>query len=360
MNFKNVKSIQFKLYLDGVGCVNFGSSEELDFLLRTGIVKWGDDGFVKNGKPLSNILLSKKNFRQNEDGTYEYHVKVSSECLRNNIFKDTMPFQSPTVMNLPQVLYRALANSDLILRGYLYTEKGGSSLKKKSPLYLTDAEEIGPWRKSITADFHSRSGEKESNTGKGSDDAKDTTIYKIENVGSTTYLATGGIDVTELRFISADPLYDRMAVNVDGGINEKIYTNELQRNMVNFTPEFKYYFLENSYTADEWAERGVLLNDESVDMLIKRLLKNMLNIEILRRNAHLRTNKLELTVNCTDGEQHIVEIHSTKDIDSLSFKCINVYKEADENKILENKKMIESLKSDSKKKSKNKTDKENV
>ena len=60
MNFKNVKNIQFDLILDGVGCVNFGSSEELKYLLETGIIKKNDDGFVKNGKLLSNVLLSKK------------------------------------------------------------------------------------------------------------------------------------------------------------------------------------------------------------------------------------------------------------------------------------------------------------
>lgn len=353
MEFKNVKNIQFDLILDGAGCVNFGSSEELEYLLRTGIVKWNDDGFVKNGKPLSNVLLSKKNFRQCEDGKYEYHTKVSSECLRNNIFKETMKFQSPSIMTLPQVLYRALANPDLILRGYMFPVKGGVSLKKKSPFYITDAEEMGPWRKFITADFHSRSGEKESNTGKESDDTKDTSIYKIENVGAAKYLSKGGIDVAELRFIPADPIYERLAVDADGGVNEAIYMKELKRNMVNFDPKFGYYFLENSYTADEWAERGIMLNDESLNMLIRRVLKNMLNIEVLRRNAYLRTEKLVLTVNCLNGEQHTIEV--TPDIvDSLSFDCVNPYKEADDAKILANKEMVESLKEKTKENKKNK------
>ena len=343
MNFKNVKNIQFDLILDGVGCVNFGSSEELEALLRTGIVKWNDDGFVKNGKPLSNVLLSKKVFKKLEDGTYVYRPKVSSECLRNNIFKDTMKFQSPSVMTLPQVLYRALANPDLILRGYLYPVKGGVSLKRKSPLYITDAEDMGPWRDFVTADFHSRSGEKESNAGKDSNDAKDTSIYKIENVGSTKYCSKGGIDVAELRFIAADPIYDRLSIDVDGGVNEAIYMKELKRNMVNFEPEFKYYYLENSYTGDEWAERGIMLNDESLDMLIKRLIKNMLNIEVLRRNAYLRTEKLTLTINCLNGEQHTIEVTADM-VDSLSFDCINPYKEADNDRILANKKMVDTLK----------------
>ena len=36
--FANVKSIQFDLLLNGKGCVNFDSSEQLDFLTSVGIV----------------------------------------------------------------------------------------------------------------------------------------------------------------------------------------------------------------------------------------------------------------------------------------------------------------------------------
>lgn len=344
-----VKSIQFNLLLNGVGCVNFGSSEELDFLLRTGIIKWNDNGFVKNGKPLSNVLLSKKNFRQTEDGTYEYHVKVSSECLRNNIFKDTMRFQETSITTIPHAFYRALANPDMITRGYMYPYKGGVTIKKKGPFYITDAEEVGPWRRFVSSDFHSRSGRKELNDGKDSNDANDTSIYKIENVGAAKYMAVGGIDVAELRFIPADPVYERLSVNVDGGPYETIYMNELKRNTVNFTPEFKYYFLKNSYTGDEFAERGIMLNDESLNMLIKRVIKNMLNIEVLRRNAYLRTEKLTLRINYTNGEQDVIDV--TPDmVDDLNFDCINPYNEADEEKILANLKMVEDLKAKSKEK----------
>lgn len=340
-NFKNVRSIQFELTLDGEGCVNFDSAEQLEYLRSVGIVKYGDSSFFNNGKPLSNVLFSKKNFRTSPtDDVVEYHVKVSSECLRNAIFKEGMPFQSPTIMNIPHVLYSAIAHPDSLVRGYMYASKT-VSLKKKSPLYITDAEEVGAWRRSIATDFHSRSGQKDSNEGKSSDDAKDNSIYKIENVGKVTYSAKGGIDVQELGFISGDPLYDRMAINVDGGGNEILYLDTLSKNLNINNPEFKYYYLKNSYTNDEWAERGILLDNATINNLIKRTLKNILNISVIRRNAFLKTNKLTIHV-FTDNNVETVEV-TNDNIDSLYFECITNYLEASEDKIKSNKEMAESI-----------------
>ena len=346
-NFKNVRSIQFELTLNGEGCVNFDSAEQLEFLNSVGIVRYGDPSFYNGGKALSNILFAKKNFRLTDDSKCEFHVKVSSECLRNAIFKEGMPAQSPTIMNIPHVLYSAIAHPDSLIRGYLYTDKKGT-LKKKSPLYITDAEEIGPWRRSVITDFHSRSGQKDSNEGKGKEDAKDNSIYKIENVGAVTYLAKGGIDVQELGFISADPLYDRAAVNVDGGANETIYLDVLSKNLQIEKPKFKLYYLNNAYTADEWAERGILLGSEAVNTLINRTLKNILNISIIRRNAFLKTASLKLTVFMSDGKMAEVEV-TNENVDTFTFECLTNYIEASEDKIRANKDINAKMKDEGKK-----------
>ncbi|MBQ2408390.1 MAG: hypothetical protein II309_03050 [Bacilli bacterium] len=334
-HFKNVQSIEFELNLEGNGCVNFDSSEQSFFLRESNLLK---------GKSYNNILFTKKNFRKNEDGEYEYHVKVSSECLRHNIFKEYMPFHSPTIMQCPNIFYTALTHPAYLLRGYMFTQGGVNTLKRKGPLYITDAEEIGEWRKEIAFDFHTRSGEKESNLGKGDDDTKDTSLYKIETVGNLQYKAKGGIDVSELQFISADPLYDRMAIDVDGGENQKIYLNALEKNCVNFKPEFKYYYLPNSYCGDEWAERGILLNQETTNMMIKYLLENMLNISIQRRNAYLKTNNIILTVNIKNSNSEKITINTLEDIEHLSFDCCVKYVESDLEKIQKNQDMVDILK----------------
>lgn len=350
--FKDAKSIQFELTLEGEGCVNYDSSEQLTFLRNVGLVNKTDTAFFNNGKPLKNILLSKKNFRRSPDdeNVIEYHVKVSSECLRNAIFKEGIPLQSPTVMTLPLILYRAIAHPDSLIRGYLYTTKGGISLKKKSPICITDAEEVGPWRRSIATDFHSRSGEKELKNDKDSDSPKDNTIYKIENVGNVTYKAKGVIDLQELAFISGDPLYDRMAVDVDGGENCKLYLDTLKQ-YTNKEHEFKYYYLQNAYTSDEWAERGILLDNETVNKLIKRALYGMLNISIIRRNSFLKTKELNVTINLSNGKTETVTL-TKENIDDFNIEFVSNYIESDFDKIKANKEELEKIKKNKKSTSK--------
>ena len=341
-DFKGVKSIQFKWFLDGVGCVNFDSNEQLQTNIDLGIVKWGDDNFFNNGKKLSNVNFTKKNYVRNEDGKVVFHHKVSSEALRNTTFKKYMVCQVPNVVNEPYTYYTALSHPVSIIRGYLFPEKGGCAVNKKSSWCVTDAEEIGPYRDCITMDFHSRSGEKSLNNGKGEDDSKDNTIYKTESVGHCKYCSEGAIDVQEMRFISADPIYNRMAVNVDGGLNEQIYVKALEMNMVNFKPEFKYYYLDSLYTKDGWAERGILLNDESLSMLINMLIKDMVDMQRYTRNAYLKTEKLVLYINTEDGRE-IVEF-TPDNYENLTFNCVNHYLEANEELILANRDKVNQAK----------------
>ena len=83
--------------------------------------------------------------------------------------------------------------------------------------------------------------------------------------------------------------------------------------------------------------------DATLDAYIKRIIKNMLNINIMKRNAYLKTDKLTLMISYTNGEQETIDV--TLDmVDDFSFDCVNPYKEADMEKILANKKMMENKK----------------
>lgn len=352
--FSKVKRINFEAFFDGYGCVNTDSTEQIHFLTAVGIVSKEDGSFYKNGKPFKNLTFAKRNVRINEDGKPEFHIIVSNECIKHQMFEKTMPCMSPILMTEPRVLYTALAHPDSIIRGYLETQRGTIVLKKTSPVTITDAEEIGPWRRHIMMDFHSRSGQKESNEGKGKDDAKDTSIYKDENIGGAIkYKSEGAIDVNELRFISADPIYDRCAIDVDGGLNESIYLDVLGKEMCNFTPEFKYYYMDGAITQDEWAERGILLNDDSVDMLIKRTFRNILEISEYKNKAYFKTKSLKVTVCCDGKLPETIDI-TLDNIDSFYFECMTNYIEADEEKILNNKKNAEAKSADIKKERKEK------
>ena len=330
--FKEVRTVKFTAYFKGNGCVNFDSGDQSYFLSKSKLF---------NGKLNKNVLLAKKAFKtcedENGDIAYKFKFKVSSECLRHSIFEECMPFQNPNIMAIPHVLYNAIATPEYILRGYMFTQKNVNTLRKRSALTICDAIEEGAWRDTTVFDFHNRTGEKDQEV-KNKDDAKDTTIYSIENVGNLTYKAEGFIDLTELQFISGDVIYDRMAVDADGGQNEIIYLDGLKRNFPTLSPKFDYYYMQSMYTKDEWAERGILLDNESVNMMTKMALKNIMKINIRHRNATLSFDKLIISVISNNGDCSD-ELEVTN-VDELTFDPYIKYLPADENIIRANKEMV--------------------
>lgn len=342
VNFKNVRAVKFTAMFDGEGCVNFDSVSQRFFLNSNGL---GSD-FTQN----KNIALAKKIFKNvvTPDGKNKtlFKYKVSSDCLRHAIYEDVMPFQNPSISSVPTILYNAIAMPCYITRGYLFTQKSSNSLKKRG-ITICDAYETGEWRDSISFDFHSRTGGKDTSV-KEEDDSNDTTIYNIENIGINTYSSEGYIDLTELQFISADPLYDRMAVDADGGANEIIYLNALKRNLPTFNGNFDYYYIKNTYCNDEWAERGILLDKESVDFLIKDVFKHIMNVNITRRNAYFRFKSLCISVIMDDGVTENTITITPDNINDFTFEYSTKYFVADEAKIQANKDLMDQAKEISK------------
>jgi hypothetical protein len=337
-NFKNVRAVKFTVEFDGMGCVNFDSKSQSFFLNSNGL--WSEE--TKNG----NILLAKKifdNYVTSEgDTATRFKYKVSSECIRHAMYEDVMPFQNPNISSIPTILYNAIAMPCYISRGYMFTVKGKNSLRKKSAVTVCDAVEDGAWRNKLTFDFHSRTGEKNTEV-KEKDDAKDTVIYNIENVGNITYKSEGYIDMTELQFIPGDPLYDRMAIDADGGVNEALYLNALKRNFPSFNGGFDYYYIDNTYSNDEWAERGILLDTESVNTMVKDILKRIINVNVVRRNAYFKFKSLKITVIMDDGErEENIEITSDNVMD-FNFEYFRKYSVADEKKIAANKNIVKEV-----------------
>lgn len=333
--FFNVKSIRFDANFEGTGCVNFDETSQKWFLIAAGMLK-GD------GATHDNNLFAKKVFYTEENGSYGFNYKVSSECVRHGIFNDSMPYQNPSLQNIPTVLYSAIAHPDMITRGYMITRgKTENALRKKSIFAISDAVEVGPHRHTVDFDFHTRSGNK--NDGNVETEAKSTSIYRIENVGNLNYKSTGFINLSEAQFISADILYDRMAVDTDGGLFDDIYLTSLKRNMVNFDPKFGHYYKSDCVSKDEFSERGILLNEESVNMLVKRLLKNILNVNIERRGAYFKTTSLTIWVNTTEGESEPVEV-TLNNIDDFYFGYCQTYTEADNELINRNRELLKAYK----------------
>lgn len=336
--FKNVRAIKFIAKFNGKGCVNFDSKEQKIFLKNTNLY---------GGKIYDNCLFAKKIFKteKNDNGEtiYKFKYKVSSECLRNAMFKENIAFQNPNIAAVPHILYNAIAMPAEIIRGYMFTQGTKNTLHKSTVITICDAVEIGPWRNNIVFDFHSCSGEKNREV-KNDNDASDTTIYNIENVGNLTYESQGYIDLTEAQFISGDVIYDRMAIDADGGANERIYLDALKRNLPSLDAKFDFYYMANNYFKDEWAERGIFLDIESINTLTLLTLKYLLNINIYRRNAQLNIDKLFIKVIC-DGNEESEEIEITpSNVNDFRFEYYRKYFPADADLIRKNRELIKEAK----------------
>lgn len=355
--FSNVKGIALDAHFRGVGCVNYDSKEQASFI-RFNTNLYSGDALKHN-----NVVLAKKQFytagiSENGKTMYTFKYKVSSDCLKSDIFKDTVPYQNPSIANLDCVLYNAIANPGMLTRGYMFTSQVGNTLRKKSALTLTDAVEIGPERTSFNLDIHSRSGQKKEK--ENENDPGDNSMFYRETVGELDYKADGGIDLEELQFVPADVMYDRMAVELDGGEKQKIYFDALRRNLVNFEPEVKPYYIPNTYVEDNCPEQGVLLNKESVDFLVKRLLKRILSVNIVRRDAYFKSSGLKVSIITDEGK--FTENITLDNIDDFYFEYSQKYFEADKEKytkIMADAKIVEEAKKnkkEAKKKKSKKTD----
>lgn len=328
----DLKSLFFRVTFNGNGCVNFDDAKQKEYLFAHGVINSNQIDYNAN-----NVNFAKKVFFGNK-----FLYKVSSKCIRHAIFDEEIPFEDPKLMQLPKSRCEFLTSKAAIIRGYLSADKVGGTIKMKSSLSIPDAIEVGEKREDIAFDFHSRSGSKKpnsNNSSKEEKESKDTSIYQVENVGVITYQTEGFINLQELQFISADPTYDRMGVLADGGPEEEIYLDLLRKKMYNFDGDLGYYYIKKGSYQDEWAERGILFNNDTVDDLVKHTLRCILDLAIGRASAFLKTTKLEVSVDKGKTYFEIIE----DDLDNMYFNVIPKYLEADEEKIRKNKEKLEEI-----------------
>jgi len=325
---KKVKNVLFKLDLNGKGIVNFDSNEQK---------------FMFNGTNLhnmktryDNVNYAKKNFYSDSDGELTYKIKISSNCLRKSIFDKDVSAHSSNICHHPYLLNSFIASPASILRGYVELQKGKDSIKKKSPLIISDAEQTNDAVSYL--ELHTKTGEKNSNP-----DETDNTLFKKESIGDITYSSKGNIDLMSLQFISCDQVFDRYSFNPD---NFEIYKQFLKSSLPTFDSELGYYQIASSII--EISEYGVKLNNASVIELVKGALQRMLEVNIKRANAFAQTSKLQYKLvydvidDTFDSNDGWVTVKSLDDINSLTFEVEDFYVQEDTQKAIEKREFIEN------------------
>lgn len=321
---KSAKSILLRVELKGKGPVNMDSSEQK---FRYMPKKDGDGPIhpLWPGKN-NNVNFHKKNFYK--DGE---KIKISENCIRYHMYRNSYVALNPTIMHHPGILCSMIASPELIGRGFAFVD---SNMKRKSSYGISDAEQISNTISHL--EFMSRSGYKQP---ANDPEKSDTTIFNKETFGEITYKANGFIDLDQLQFLSCDELYDRFGLNPDFF---PLFKDVLKTRMPSFNSELKYYSLkyENSTSPydslNKIPEYGVLFNEKDIKHITKDILKRVFNLYIGKTSGYAATSKLEIKF-VNNGLKDLVNddnngwqnIESVEEIEKLDFTPHIFYNEVD-------------------------------
>ncbi len=319
-----MKQILFKLNLNGFGVVNFDDSERQVYTLAKYKIATGLNKNVKLGKK----VFFETNNGDGDAPKMDYKLKISADCLRHAIYEHNVDVVNPSIMQLDNVFANYLLSPVGMTRGYMFTYKDASSIKRKSPLTISDAIQSNGSKSNI---------EVGSTTGERSE----TSFFYTEKVGDINYTAKGIIDLRSLMFISADAKFDRLAINPDwitNGLAHDVLESHFGKDA---KEQYGWFTSTAKYLTKALSENGILLNKEIVDTLVKFILKNLLAIDIRRNNAFAKTASLQIKfvdnpiTDTFDEEDGWMTIGSEADIDSLDITPDEFYTKATDEDIKE-------------------------
>jgi hypothetical protein len=335
-----VKSIAFKLDVDGRGVVNYDSGDQVK-IFRNHCPS------LFQGQNYDNVLFAKKVFlsdkteiidnegnKRFEDG--KYRLKISSNCLRNAVFNGDTEFVNGSIMYADSILANYIASEQGIIRGYTFLG-GDVNIKRKSAFMITDAIQTNENKSWI--DVCTKGGTRD-----------DTSLFFKETIGDIKYSAKGFIDLKQLQFIVCDELFDRLAVKSDWCEEGGKYITNLQKryNTMFDGSKVGYYTLNNQNFTEKYGERGVMLSSEMVKYLAKYFFKNLLKMSIIRSQSYAQTEALWVKfINDNDytsfGDDYGWEKVTIDNIDKVcEFELAEFYKECSEEQVKATKAIIDA------------------
>ena len=267
----SVRSIMFKFVVKGKGIVNYGSSED-GFILKNDIPDWRR--FLKhNNYKVAKHFIRKIGEDEKGKSIYDVKLKISSACIRNAIFSGDQPFHNPDLIHAPKALIKLIASVVGILRGYMFEIKGGG-IKRKSPIIVTDAIQIGGEMPTMDIGTQTCPKDPDPKGEKDLDESSGLSMHYKESVGDVEYISSGAIDLCELQFISLSQKYDRLAVDPDYFDNYKTILEKV------IGGEIKKGFYVRGING--LPEEGILLNGEQCTNLVEEFFKKLLGFRIVR------------------------------------------------------------------------------
>ena len=333
-----VKQLVFKATLKGCGGVNFDSLKTARPMLEKWYESRGDANALKqeNGKRLNNIKCLKSDYVF-KDGKIERAIKISSQCLRHNIFADALSNYCLDIHCSDKLSVEFLTSPAVLLRGTLNADTTRPS-KRKSPFTIVAAKaspEYVPYL-NFTTNHASRVEKAKSSDSNNNErgytyNLPETSIVTAETVGEIEYTTRGFLDIKELRFLSLDDRYLREYINSDN--------KEEALRLLNEGYDKKDHAIEGAYLPKHCVcggvERGIYLSNKQTLDIVKYWFRLMLKLEIKSGGpeSYAGMSKLEYAVIDSDtmignvfdsGNVNFIEI-KLDDIDSLDLKFETAY-----------------------------------
>lgn len=321
-----IKKIALRIESEGIGVVNFnGNQPEFGYQINALTGRHYDT----NNK---NISYAKRNFYKNENSDddsqlYKEVLKISGDTFRGAMFYDYPNYKPAQMSYNEQLMLRNVASPMYIIRGGMYTFRSekSASITRKSPLCITCAEDItGAY---INCDTHIKLAERD-----------DTSLFYRDSTGSVKYRNYGFIDIAGFQFMNADPCAtaslksDWLDVkkNESESLIESVY-KKLYKRVPFKTGHFTYNTDYNNHLTCMY---GIKFDDEFVKSMIKQTLLRILQINISKATAFMKTTSLKIKMISEYANTGIfndsnwIELKTPEDIENLDFDIFDFYSEA--------------------------------
>jgi len=249
-----------------------------------------------------NCTFAKANYYRGEDGRIVRRVKISGDALRHAIFGSV---NNAAIKEDVTTWIAFSASHEGIVRGYLNPDKNGTTVKNKSPLYVSDAELDNGAISQI--ENHSSSGAR-----------TDTSFFAKESVGQSHFSGEAFIDLSELGVMSCCDTFDRPCVKEE---YQQLFEKKLSENGFSF----KKVALKKK--SDVQPEICYQFDDATVNALVNLLLEKISNIRIGNATECVQFEGMKVIFVNEDGTREEVAFKDGRL--EKEFSVASQYEEAD-------------------------------
>ncbi len=291
------KSVDFKIIAKGHGVVNWNGPTRVR----------GEDGTEVENHSLPKLrgytnltgkIKEESGYKYKKDATdidfKKTPLYISQNCIRHHLFREqAFDLHFANENNLDKIVASEMG----LIRGYVVP---ASQSKRTSPLLIEDfVDQLG------NGNFEQmgRSGTKDGGKDEKGEDKKSSSFFSKTTFGDTEYISYGSISIEQLQFISMDDKFERQAIRLTGGEEQALKIVDGIESFLtsldpNKTPKAVFHsnYVRKGTIFSE-GEAGILLNDDSITILVELTLEKIRNLSIRQARSYMYVDDIEVDYN---------------------------------------------------------------